>query len=334
MGNGNYLMVRNESVDRLEAELTKIEQKNLYWKIPVLQKLEFNCNSLKNFHPSWTSHLKNLKKLIITNNQLKSLPEQIQNLSALQEVDLSGNHFEIIPSAIFKCPQLKVLVMKRNRLVSIFSSQADQNLRKCKIEILILKGNEIRCFEPRLQELKRLLVLDLSKNQLNSLPNRIEMKSLAKLFLCENRVTESNTFFSFFFSSLFSNGKKVSTGIFTKTLSELRVCRNEISCITLLETNKKLAKSNLSLLDLSHNKLPELCDRLFKALPKLSILHLQNNKLCSVSEKVSSLKSLKYLNIVNFYSSFFLNAASFHLKNSSRTTNFLNFLLQFPASKN
>ena len=98
-----------------------------------------------------------LKFLNVRDNQLMSIPAEIGQLQALEELVLSENHLKSIPAEIGKLNELKELYLQANQLTSI---------------------------PPEIGQLKLLKCLNLHKNQFTSIPIEIgRLISLKKLYL-------------------------------------------------------------------------------------------------------------------------------------------------------
>jgi Leucine-rich repeat (LRR) protein len=55
-----------------------------------------------------------LTKLLLSENQITSLPESIGNLTNLEELDLSGNELSVLPETIFNLNNLTKLSLSNN----------------------------------------------------------------------------------------------------------------------------------------------------------------------------------------------------------------------------
>lgn len=102
------------------------------------------------------------KKLILSNNKLKSLPAEIGRLTSLEELYVDGNLLEgALPAEIRKMARLRILDASDNNLTGI---PAEIGQLK-QLEILDLSGNEIDTFPDELGNLKgNLKTIDLTQN--------------------------------------------------------------------------------------------------------------------------------------------------------------------------
>ena len=96
--------------------------KNKFREIPAvigkclqLQMVAFKDNGLQSIHPDALQP--QLRWLILTNNQLKSLPDAIgERCHKLQKCMLSGNQLQKIPDAMKQCRNLELIRLASNQL--------------------------------------------------------------------------------------------------------------------------------------------------------------------------------------------------------------------------
>jgi leucine-rich repeat protein SHOC2 len=118
-----------------------------------------------------TSILENtsIKTLSLFNNQLDSLPSQLENFNNLEVLYLGKNDFKHFPSVIFKLKNLRILSLAYNELDSIPSEISQlENL-----EMLLLNNNQIFFLSDSIGQLKNLSILNLSRNQLTNISSEI-----------------------------------------------------------------------------------------------------------------------------------------------------------------
>jgi hypothetical protein len=125
------------------------------------------------------------KKLELQNQRITSIPNEIGELTKLEELHLLGNAIVEIPTAIGELVNLRVLSLARN------------SIKELPIEIGKLEGlQELyldrNCLISLPEEIGQLVNLDLLfliENQLSSLPKRFtEMRSLRWVTLARNRL--------------------------------------------------------------------------------------------------------------------------------------------------
>lgn len=81
---------------------------------PKLQMVSFKSNSLREIHPQALNT--QLRWLILTDNQLTSIPSTIGRCIQLQKCMLSGNLLESLPPEIANCHNLELIRLASNRL--------------------------------------------------------------------------------------------------------------------------------------------------------------------------------------------------------------------------
>lgn len=109
-----------------------------------------------------------ITKLVLSNNQLKSLPAEIGNLSNLEELYLDHNKLEgALPAEIRKMPRLRILVVQNNNMTGI---------------------------PAEIGQLKNLSRLDYSYNSLDTYPNEIaNLKDNLKILdISHNRYSQES----------------------------------------------------------------------------------------------------------------------------------------------
>ena len=85
-------------------------------KLPVLSMIAMRNNKIKIFEED--SLPLSTRWLILTDNELTSLPKSIGNLKLLQKFMLSGNKLSSLPKAISKCENLELLRIAANNFTS------------------------------------------------------------------------------------------------------------------------------------------------------------------------------------------------------------------------
>ena len=89
-------------------------------KLPVLSMIGMRNNKIKIFEEN--SLPLSTRWLILTDNELESLPEFIGDLKLLQKFMLSGNKLAFLPNSINKCTNLELLRIAANNLTSFPTS--------------------------------------------------------------------------------------------------------------------------------------------------------------------------------------------------------------------
>lgn len=122
------------------------------------------------------------KHNILTN---ASLPKNLQKLSGLRELNLSGNILDDFPQQVLELTDLKYLYLGGNLIRNI--SKDIWKLQR--LQVLSMGGNLLTEVPSTLGKLKSLQALVLCSNQLESLPRSIaKLKNLKSLLLHKNKL--------------------------------------------------------------------------------------------------------------------------------------------------
>ena len=190
----------NNLLETLPAEL--ISQN------PDLQNIRVQNNRLLYIPDEFFVKEVLLKSIDFSNNQIKSLPKRIFFCKALVELVLANNNIEQLPdlssllnlesllinnNKLIKTPsisglsKLKTLNLSNNKLTNVELSSFSGLIN---VEQLILRSNIISQIPPTLfKDLKKLILLDISENQMTSFESLTELTSLDSLLLAFNRLS-------------------------------------------------------------------------------------------------------------------------------------------------
>ncbi|XP_073203229.1 probable serine/threonine-protein kinase pats1 isoform X3 [Lepidochelys kempii] len=145
---------------------------------PRMESLNLDRNKLK--HVAGISKLGNLRKLILSKNEIADFPEEIQSLVHLEKLELNQNQIRVIPEGIFSClPRLKHLRLSNNRL-----SALPKDLATCSssLQYLNLSNNLFRAIPQAVLELVSLQELYVQNNTLRQLPRELFEGRPLKMF--------------------------------------------------------------------------------------------------------------------------------------------------------
>ncbi|XP_038561209.1 leucine-rich repeat-containing protein 10 [Micropterus salmoides] len=128
-----------------------------------------------------------LVKLYLSDNNLSSLPAELQGLKKLQLLALDFNCFEELPEAVCRLPQLSILYLGNNRLYRL-----PRELTELKeLNTLWLETNCFTVFPEVICELSNLKTLHLGYNQIWSLPKELKrLEELRSIWLAGNQLAE------------------------------------------------------------------------------------------------------------------------------------------------
>ncbi len=222
--------------------------------------------------PTEFKQLKNLERLSLRSNKLKSLPSCICKLSSLKWIELSCNYLRSLPSAIGKLENIETLSVDNNRLKTL-PKEMGQLPRFSGLRIF---NNRLRMLPANIGDLINLTKINLASNKLTKLPLQIGfLKNLKELNLFDNLLVTLPA----------EIGNLVS-------LEELQISRNRIRTLPL---EIGLLK-NLCKLDARDNRLETLPPSIGD-LSSLNILDLCSNKLWKLPPQIGKLGNLIRLDI-------------------------------------
>lgn len=238
-----------------------------------------------------------LTKLIMANNCMKTLPDDIRLLHALQVLDIHDNSLERLPDTIGMLLDLQKLELSRNQLTTLPSSIKElTNLTVLRLDInqisdlpdeigdlvsledLDVSKNCLVTLPPTFGNLMKLRNLNLSSNQLTTLPPEVgKMAQLKVLDLQNNQI----------------NTLPPDIGNL-RNLDLLYLQKNKLISLPILENCKSLKE-----LHLGYNLINELNDEHLAPLSQISMLDLRDNKLTEVPQEITLLVKLQRLDLTN-----------------------------------
>ncbi|KAK2496049.1 hypothetical protein MC885_000929 [Smutsia gigantea] len=169
------LNVSHNKLKVLPEEITNLRNlKGLY-----LQHNELTCV------PEGFEQLFNLEDLDLSNNCLRTIPASFSSLSSLH-LDCNSNLLETIPPELAGMESLELLYLRRNKLRFL------PEFPSCKLlKELHVGENQIEMLgAEHLKHLNSILVLDLRDNKLKSVPDEIMLlQSLERLDLSNNDIS-------------------------------------------------------------------------------------------------------------------------------------------------
>ena len=178
---------------RREALLDNIHVEVIRSKIN-LQSRNLNLNNLnltrlpkalftdENLQEFWQT----LTQLILSDNQLSTLPTEIGRLQALTQLDLMYNQLTTLPAGIGKLQALTLLFLSHNQLTTLPAEIGSLQT----LQVLSLSYNQLTTVPVEIGELQALTWLYLRHNQLTTLPAGIgRLQTLQELSLGHNQLT-------------------------------------------------------------------------------------------------------------------------------------------------
>ncbi len=213
-----------------------------------------------------------LKELDIQNNELVELPVTISKLAALQKVNVKSNELPLLPQKLEALKTLVQLDIGYNKLRELPEWLQDYT----QLEQLGIARSSVGSLPTWLTNFKNLTHLNIASNELKTLPEWLgQLTALQSLHLSNNQLT----------------ALPESLGQLT-ALQRLDLSSNQLTALP--EALGKL--TNLQRLDLSNNQLTALPESLGQ-LTALQQLDLSNNQLTALPESLGQLTALQSLNL-------------------------------------
>ncbi|KAM6937498.1 leucine-rich repeat-containing protein 10 [Xenentodon cancila] len=155
-------------------------------EMPLDRTLDLSCCQLRRL-PVTACVFDELVKLYLSDNNLSSLPPDLQGLRKLQLLALDFNCFEELPATVCRLPQLSILYLGNNRL-----HRLPRELSELKeLNTLWLETNCFTNFPKVVCKLTNLKTLHLGYNQIRSLPKELShLEELRSIWLAGNVLTE------------------------------------------------------------------------------------------------------------------------------------------------
>ena len=157
-----YLESVPEGIDSLKNLKTLILDQN---EITELDESIFKCEKLETLSAQY--------------NKIKAIPPDIGKTDKLRSLNLSGNAISEIPPEVFKLSLLENLKLSNNSLTSL---PADIGKLK-QLKVLDLRNNDISNLPDSLSKLTNLEELNLANNKLSGVPNLTGTPNLKSIVL-------------------------------------------------------------------------------------------------------------------------------------------------------
>ncbi|KAI6659058.1 hypothetical protein LOD99_14734 [Oopsacas minuta] len=167
----------------------------LYLTNEALNEVIQDITSFK-FLTSTDMVFQNLMVLDIHNNELTEIPSFIVQMKELRRLSLVNNKIENISHEIFSMKELRELNLSGNsvKFIHHLANEPLISLLKSKLDKLELENCGLEQFPPVIEELYKLHDLNLSQNNINSIPCYIwKHKGIRRLNLSRNKLTHLTT---------------------------------------------------------------------------------------------------------------------------------------------
>lgn len=171
-----------KNLKTLDLSFNKISKIDVNTKFPnSLEILLLSNNLLTEFN---LIYLENLMSLSLSNNNLKSINENIGKFSKLFQLRLDGNKLEEIPNSICNLKNLYWLHIDYNQLKTL-----PKNIGKLKtLQALIASNNNLTFIPISILKLKNLTALELASNKITKVPDKLLYTNLENINLSSNKI--------------------------------------------------------------------------------------------------------------------------------------------------
>ena len=112
--------------------------------------------------------VRNLTVLTAGNNRISTIDKAVGNLKKLERLFLASNSIEEFPEGLIECSTLIDLNLGDNQIIEL-----PESIKQMKIRELYLMGNNLKSISA-VPGLSNLEALDLTSNQLSSLPSDLK----------------------------------------------------------------------------------------------------------------------------------------------------------------
>uniref|UniRef100_A0AAQ5Y1V4 Leucine-rich repeat-containing protein 40 n=1 Tax=Amphiprion ocellaris TaxID=80972 RepID=A0AAQ5Y1V4_AMPOC len=237
-----------------------------------------------------------LKKLLLSSNQLTHLSEDIRLLPGLITLDLHDNHLSNLPGTLGELQELQQLRLSHNQLLSL-------PVEICTLKnlcSLTLQHNLLESLPEELGQLEKLTELDLSSNHLKGLPSTVGcLTSLQKVILCHNKLTSlPDSLAQLTNVTLLDCSNNQLTDV-SASLSKMLKLEQLYLRHNRLCHFPQLPAPALKELYVGNNQIEKLETEQLASLTALSLLELRDNKIKILPEQITLLSTLTRLDLTN-----------------------------------
>lgn len=246
--------------------------------------------------------LQNVRWLKLARTGLKVLPSEIASYENLEELDISFNQLASLED-LSELPNLKSLIAKSNLILE--TSLPPEIFHK-ELNVLDLQKNKLRAVPERLEEAEGLLVLNLADNQISEIPQTtfVNLCDLMHLDLSGNLLETLPAQMRRLSNLRIMNISNNPLGFAQlrqlpslSSLKELYLANTQRTAANLPQSFEGLA-ATLEVIDLSQNQLSEIPDCLFEC-TSLKRINLSNNEITEVHLQIDKWHKLENLNLSN-----------------------------------
>ena len=147
------------------------------------------AEGLKSFPQELYTLAETLEILDLTDNELTSLPNDLNRLKKLRILFISNNQFKTVPKALATCPNLSMIGLRNNQIDTF-----EEDALPLTTRWLILTDNQLKKLPDSMGDLLLLQKCMLSGNQLTELPQSMtKCQNLELLRIAVNQLTSFPT---------------------------------------------------------------------------------------------------------------------------------------------
>ena len=330
--NGEFFANMGNDTDLHHLDLSYNELNYLYDGsfsfLPNLKTMDFSHNKFSFFPTDFVRDLKQLDSLNLSHNLIKALAEEdFANFDMLRTLDLSHNEIDMVSDDAFQnSTQLQTINLSNNQITEIKTNTFSGITRL----ILDLSSNQLEALPDGIFERRRVFKLeaiDLSHNQFRTIPVNVLQSQyffIDSLKISNNSIRDIPSD-----ANILVNIKEIDVSFNPltkdsivnmlnepKTVHKLNMAGTGIKVVPILET------PFLTHLNLSHNDISILNEDILVKSSLIS-LDVSNNEIPNLSSGLSSswpkLKNLKYLDISSNPINYIINGDFKYFGRTSKT---------------
>lgn len=296
-----FLSLANNNLKDFPKEINDFDNLNFqddkWWESNPLTKIDLSNNEISSI-PIDINNQNDLILIRMLNNKLDSLPESVFMLRNIKSLDFSLNKINKLPPNIGSCSSLVELLLQNNLIKEIpFNLSGLQSL-----EVLNLSSNQLDLC-PNFNKLRKLKKLDLSQNSIKSIEKSSfdGLINLDQLILGKNQIKylDESSFSSLQNLTILdlreNKLNNFNVALNTPKLDSLILAFNSITSLSFLSKSEELLKLNV--FDIKNNKI-ETLDPSILTLKNLQTLDISNNDLTDIPSELGLMQKLVRINII------------------------------------